>query len=89
MSSLTICLIICVLTIAAYIYGKPSLATVAIASMVAFVVTGCLDAKTALGYIGNANVVMIGGMFVVSAGFNRTQFVQNIADSISRIARAV
>lgn len=35
MSPLTTCLGICILTIAAYIYGKPSLSTIALTSMVA------------------------------------------------------
>ena len=43
------CLIISLLTIAAYIYGKPSLGTVALTSLIAFVVTGCLEPATALG----------------------------------------
>ena len=82
-----LCIIICVATIAAYVYGKPSLACVALGSLCAFVITGCLDAKEALGYFGNANIVMIGGMFVVAAGFNRTQFVQKIASRISEMSQ--
>lgn len=84
---LMLCLIICAITIVAYIYGKPSLASISLASLTAFVITGCLDPKEALGYFGNANVVMIGAMFVVAAGFNRTQFVQNVADRISKVSQ--
>lgn len=80
------CLIISLLTIAAYIYGKPSLGTVALTSLIAFVVTGCLEPATALGYFGSANIVMIAAMFVVAAGFNRTQFVRNVANSISHMS---
>ncbi|HBM47903.1 MAG TPA: hypothetical protein DD387_08895 [Lachnoclostridium sp.] len=83
---LTICLFICVVTIGAYIYGKPSVTTIALTSLMAFVVTGCLNPATALGYFGSGNVVMIAAMFVVAAGFNRTQFVQNVANGISNIA---
>ena len=84
---LVICLIISFLTIAAYIYGKPSLTTIALSSLAAFVATGCLSPDAALGYFGNANVVMIASMFVVAAGFNRTQFVQNTANAISGISK--
>lgn len=83
---LILCLIITVITIGAYIYGKPSLGTIALTSLVAFVVTGCLKPETALGYFGNANVIMIAAMFVVAAGFNRTQFVQNVANRISKVS---
>lgn len=87
MSPLTICLIICVLTMASYIWGKIPMGLTALLSMCAFLLTGCLDAKTALGYIGNANGVMIVAMFVVAAGFTRTQFVHKAASSVNKIAK--
>jgi len=59
----------------------------ALLSMAAFIITGCLDAKTALGYFGNSNGVMIVAMFVVAAGFTRTQFVKKCASSVNRIAK--
>ena len=55
MSHLTICLIICVLTMASYIWGKLPMGLTAMLSMVAFIVTGCLKASTAAAYFGNAN----------------------------------
>lgn len=59
----------------------------ALLSMVAFVITGCLDPKTAVGYFGNNNGVMMMSMFVVAAGFNRTQFVKKCASSVNKIAK--
>lgn len=50
MSQLSICLIICLLTVISYVWGYFSLATTAIISMFLFMVTGCIDANTALGY---------------------------------------
>ena len=52
MSHLTICLIICVLTMASYIWGKLPMGLTAMLSMVAFIVTGfsqttCLPARSA------------------------------------------
>ena len=41
------------------------MALTAMLSMVAFILTGCLDPKTALGYFGNTNGIMIVAMFVV------------------------
>ena len=87
MSSLTICLIICVLTMVSYILGKWPMGLTAMVSMLAFVLTGCLDPATAAGYFGNPNGLMMMSMFVVAAGFNRTQFVRTIAASVNRIAK--
>lgn len=87
MSSLTICLIICVLTMISYIIGKWPMGLTAMVSMMAFVLTGCLDPATAAGYFGNPNGLMMMAMFVVAAGFNRTQFVKTVAASVNRIAK--
>ena len=72
---------------ASYIIGKIPMGLTALISMCAFIITGCLDPKTALGYIGNANGVMIVAMFVVAAGFTRTQFVKKAAASVNKIAK--
>lgn len=85
--NLTICLIICVLTMIGYIIGKWPMGLVALVSMLAFVLTGCLDPATAAGYFGNPNGIMMMAMFVVAAGFNRTQFVKTVAASVNRIAK--
>lgn len=87
MNPLSVCLIICVLTMISYIVGKIPMGLTALISMCAFIVTGCLDPKTALTYIGNANGVMIVSMFVVAAGFTRTQFVKKAASSVNSIAK--
>ena len=87
MNHLTICLIICVLTMANYIWGKIPMGLTAMISMAAFILTGCLKPATAAGYFGNANAIMIAAMFVVSAGFNRTQFFKNCAASVNKIAK--
>lgn len=87
MSSLAICLIICVLTMISYMVGKLPMGLTAMVSMMAFVLTGCLDPATAAGYFGNPNGLMMMAMFVVAAGFNRTQFVRTVASSVNRIAK--
>ena len=73
MSSLTICLIICLITMISYILSKIPMGLTALPSMLAFVLTGCLDPDTALGYFGNSNGIMMVSMFVVAAGFNCTK----------------
>ncbi len=86
-TQLIICLIIFVLTCIGYMTGVWSLGTVAMTSIAALSLTGCLTAKDALGYFSNSNVIMIGAMSVVAAGFNRTQFCTNLANAISRMAK--
>ena len=87
MTPLVICLIISVLTMISYVWGKIPMGLTALLSMVAFILTGCLKPATAVGYFGNANAIMITAMFVVSAGFNRTQFVKQCAASVNKIAK--
>lgn len=87
MSQLAICLIIFAVTVAGYCSGLYSLATISLTSFMALTITGCLEAKEAIGYFANSNVIMIAGMCVVAAGFNRTQFCTNLADSISRVSK--
>lgn len=86
-TQLIICLVIFVLTCAGYMTGVWSLATVAMASISALALTGCLTAKDALAYFANSNVIMIGAMSVVAAGFNRTKFCTNLANAISKLAK--
>lgn len=87
MSQLTICLLIFVVTVIFFCIGKLSLATVAITSVMVLNLTGCLDAKSTLGYFGNSTVLMIAGMCIVAAGFNRTQFCTNLADKIASASK--
>ncbi len=86
-SQLIICLLIFVLTCAGYMTSVWSLGTVAMTSLVALSLTGCLSPKDALSYFANNNVIMIAAMSVVAAGFNRTQFCTNLANKISQIAK--
>ena len=89
MSQLTICLIIFAITIIGYCSGKYSLATIAITSLVTLTLTGCLQAKEALGYFANSNVIMIAGMCIVAAGFNRQNSVPLLQTAFRPLRRAV
>lgn len=55
--------------------------------MMAMTLTGCLDADKALGYFANSNVIMVGGMCVVAAGFNKTQLCVNLAKKVSALSK--
>lgn len=87
MSPLVTCLIISVITIALYVWGKFPMGAVAMLSMIAFLLTGCITPEDALANFGNNNAIMLLSMFVVAAGFNRTQFVHKCALSVNNIAR--
>lgn len=87
MSKLTICLIICMLTCFSYLWGKFTLATTAMISMMLFLLTGCVEANAVLSSFGNSTGIMMVAMFVVAAGFSRTQFVKNLAGNISKVSK--
>lgn len=87
MDQLTICLIVFVLTVIGYCAGIWSLGTVSMLSMVVLTITGCLTPAQALTHFSNNNAIMIAGMCIVAAGFNRTRFCTNLALSISKIAK--
>ena len=86
-AQLTACLIIFALTCGAYMAGLWSLAVVAMSSLAALTLTGCLGAAEALSCFSNGTVIMVGAMSVVAAGFGRTRFCARLAGGISRVAR--
>ncbi len=86
-TQLVICLIIFALTCAGYLFRVWSLATVAMASVAALTLTGCLSTQDALSCFSNSAVIMIGAMSVVAAGFSKTHFCSNLAAGISRTAK--
>ena len=86
-AQLITCLVIFALTCIGYMTGVWSLATVAMASVAALSLTGCLSAVDALACFSNGTVIMIGAMSVVAAGFTRTRFCSRLAGGISHIAK--
>ncbi len=86
-SQLIICLVICALTIFSYLWGKLSLATTSVLAAVVFYITGCIDDSVITSSVGNVNGIVMLSMFVVAAGFNKTQLVRNISAGIVKIAK--
>ena len=82
---LIVCLVIFVLTCAGYMANKWSIATIAMASVAALSLTGCLPPQELLAYFSNEIVIMIGAMSVIAAGFNKTRFCSELAAGITRI----
>ena len=86
-TQLLICLAICVMVIAGYVWNKLSVGTVGCLGIVLFLITGCIAPKDVLGNIGNANLIMISSMFIISEGFKRTQAITLVADTVRRISK--
>jgi len=86
-TQLIICLVIFVLTLISFMVGKFTMATTALFSMVLLTLTGCIDAPTALSCISNSNTVIMATMFVVSAGFSRTQMVTKLSGLVGRVSK--
>lgn len=87
MSTLNICLIIFVGTIIGYALNKFPMEVIGLSGVVLLVLTGCLDQESALANFSNPNVILMAAMFVVAAGFNRTQLVNKISDLIYRVSK--
>ena len=86
-TQLIICLAISVMVIAGYIWNKLSVGTVGCLGIVLFLITGCISPKDVLGNIGNANLIMISSMFIISEGFKRTQAIRLVADTVRKISK--
>lgn len=82
-----ICLVIFVLTIASFLWGKISMALSALLSMMLLVITGCIDIKTALSGFSNSNTIIMACMFIISAGFSKTQMVAKLSRSVAKAAK--
>lgn len=64
-----LCLVIFVLTITSFLWGKISMGLTALLSMVLLVLTGCIDITTALSGFSNSNTIIMACMFIISGRF--------------------
>lgn len=86
-TNLIICFIVSAIIIAGYIWNKLSVGTVGCIGIILFLVTGCITPANVLGNIGNANIVMISSMFVISEGFKRTKAIHLVADTVKTVSK--
>lgn len=84
---LIICLIIFAATVVSYLLNKLPMWVTALVSMALLYITGCLDTESALKGFSNTNTILMGSMFLLAAGFQRTSFVQNLCDAALRVAK--
>ena len=67
--------------------NKFNMGAVAMIAMILMVLTGCLDAKTALSKFAEQNVILMGAMFIVAKGFSKTQLVNKITDAVYHVGK--
>ena len=84
-----ICLGLFVFLIGGYVMSSKLKTTNGVIALCAIILTtwsGLVPVKTVLGNFANQNVLLITGMFIVSAGFNRTQAVHKISGLVHKIS---
>lgn len=86
-TQLTICILIFVITLAAYILNKVPMWVTAMSSMILLVLTGCLQPNTALSGFSNSNTILMAGMFMVAGGLRRTSFVRSLCNGIMKLTK--
>ena len=86
MSQTTICLIIFLLVVISFLWNKISMGLTALIGMMLMVATGCIDADTALAGFANSTTIMLATMFIVAAGFNKTQMVAKLSSLTKRVS---
>lgn len=85
MSTMTICLIIFALMVIGFFIKQLPMSFTSMAVLVALVLTGCVEAKTALGAFGNSTVVTMVSMFIVAAGLSRTQMINHLSKLLLKV----
>ena len=84
-----ICLGLFVFLIGGYVFARKLHTTNGVVALCAIMLTtfsGLVPAKTVLANFANQNVLLITGMFIVAAGFNRTQAVNKLSGMVYKIA---
>ena len=84
-----ICMGLFVFMIGGYVFAKKLKTTTGIVALCAIVLTGftgLVPAKDILSNFSNSNALLISGMFIVSAGFNRTQAVNKLSNLVHKIS---
>lgn len=84
-----LCLGLFVFMIGGYVFSKKLKTTNGVVALCAIILTafsGIVPAADVLKNFANANVLLITGMFIVAAGFNRTQAVNKMSSLVRKIS---
>lgn len=86
MSQMTVAIIIFIVSLALYLTNIFPMAITAILTTMAFFFAGCItQAEAFVGYSDGSALIMA-GMFVVCAGFMRTQFMDHLSAKIAKLS---
>lgn len=82
---MVICLVIFIISLIVYGINKLNMGVTAMLTMAALILTGCLDSKMALSKFADSNAIVLATMFIVAAGFSRTQLVNKLSSLIYKV----
>lgn len=88
-SQMMICLGIFLFMILGFVFAdklRTTLGVVALCAIMLVSFSGLMKPKAVLACFANKNVLLITGMFIVAAGFNRTQAVHKVSQMVYRIS---
>ena len=86
MTQQILCLVIFFVTIVCYMSNKWPLALVSMTSLFVLTLTGCLAPKDALACFSNSSAIIMGSMFIVATGLNRTQMIHKVTNLVYKVS---
>lgn len=81
-----ICITIFLITLVCYISNKLPLPLVSMTSMIALTITGCLEPSAALSVFSNSSAIIMGSMFIIAGGLNRTRMVHKVTNLVYKVS---
>lgn len=65
-----------------FLSRKIPMAFSALIAMVLLIITGCIDANSALATFGSTTVITMASMYIVAAGLARTQMINKMSNAL-------
>lgn len=85
MNHVTITLLIFLFTIISFLLNRIPMSVTALITMLLLLITKSLEPSKALAVFSNSNLILMGSMFVVAAGFGKTRMVEKIAGLMTKV----
>ena len=87
MSPLLWSIVIFVGSLVLYATGIMPMSAVSVLTVLAYVVTGCLDTGKALSGFADPTAMIYASMYVLAAGFQRTRFMNTLSDWVVKVSK--
>lgn len=87
MSTMLIYLLIFIFMVVSFSLNKIPMSVTSMICLLLLVLTGCIDATTALSNFSSSTVITMVSMFIVAAGLNRTQMINHISKLVYRVTK--